>query len=77
MEVVPTANLVSWETKKNKSLQFSMHKYNYEEAIRSFRMAELWKSSLRKTYMQNNKIKTSNKLKEKYCFPLEMHYFFQ
>ena len=54
-----------------------MHKYNYEEAIRSFSMAELWKSSLRKTYMQNNKIKTSNKLKEKYCFPLEMHYFFQ
>ena len=38
--------------------------YKYE-AIRSFMIAEMWKSILRNTYTQNSKIKpTSNKLKE-------------
>ena len=42
-----------------------------DNRIRNLLMAELWKSTLRNTYTQNNKI--SSKLKEKSCFILKMH----
>ena len=35
--------------------------YKYE-AIRSFMIAEMWKSTLRNTYTQNGKIKTNQQL---------------
>ena len=69
MEVVSTSNLVSSETKKTttacnfqhdyamRSKQKATHIYKYE-AICSFMMAEIRKSTLRNTYTQNSKIKT-------------------
>ena len=43
-----------------------MHIFKHE-AIRSFMMAELWKSALKNKY--------THKLEEKMCFILKMHYF--
>ena len=76
MEVVSTSNLVSSETKKTttacnfqhdyamRSKQKATHIYKYE-AICSFMMAEIRKSTLRNTYTQNSKSKPiSKKLKK-------------
>ena len=44
----------------NKKLRICKH-----EAIRSFMMAELWKSAKRNTYTQNSKIKTDQQQVER------------
>ena len=67
MEVVSTSNLVSSGTEKtifnmimpweaNMNMKQKMYKY---EAVRSFMIAEMWKSTLRNTKQQDSKIKTN------------------
>ena len=67
MEVVATSNLVSSGTEKtifnmimpweaNMNMKQKIYKY---EAIRSFTMADMWKSTLRNTKQQKSKIKTN------------------
>ena len=69
MEVVSISNLVSLETKNtifnmimpwqaNRIWIWSKKIYKYE-AICSFMIAEMWKSTLRNTHTQNSKIKTN------------------
>ena len=67
MQVVSTSNLVSSETEKNifnmimpweANMNMKQKIYKYE-AIRSFMIAEMWKSTLRNTKQQNSKIKTN------------------
>ena len=67
MQVVSTSNLVSSEAEKNifnmimpweANMNMKQKIYKYE-AIRSFTIAEMWKSTLRNTKQQNSKIKTN------------------
>ena len=67
MQVVSTSNLVSSETEKNifnmimpweANMNMKQKIYKYE-AIRSFMIVEMWKSTLRNTKQQNSKIKTN------------------
>ena len=67
MQVVSTSNLVSSETEKNifnmimpweAKMNIKQKIYKYE-AIRSFMVVEMWKSTLRNTKQQNSKIKTN------------------
>ena len=78
MKVVSTSNLVFSETGKTTTA------YNFQNmAMNSFVMPRYLMGGQigRYAYMQIHKIAkskpTSNKLKEKNCFNLKMHYFLQ
>ena len=69
MEVVSTLNLVSSETEKTTAACNFQHDYTMRgiyEAIHEsyFMIAEMWKSTLRNTYTQNIKIKTTSEKKK-------------
>ena len=69
MEVVSTLNLVSSETEKTTAACNFQHDYTMRgkyEAIHEsyFMIAEMWKRTLRNTYTQNIKIKTTSEKKK-------------